>query len=232
MLRFWGKGGPVGEVVGLTKEELNHAKVRRVREGEVVGLLDGEGGTWLGVFSDGQIKITEAKLTPKPLPQVTLFMALTASSTFETILEESTQLGVEQIIPLDCQNAFYKSADLPKIAAKRERWEKIIHESCKQSSNAWLPKLGEITPWARALAGAKGTPTLVAAMEGEITPWRDLKLAGAQKLNVWVGPEGDFSPDEYRQLREAGAVGVGLGATVLKSETAAVAMLAMLKAIL
>jgi 16S rRNA (uracil1498-N3)-methyltransferase len=232
MLRFFAKGGAIGERVALPPEEAAHARVRRVREGEEVGLVDGKGGSWLGKFEEGAICISSANPRPKQFPEIALYMGLTASSTFEAILEEATQFGVSQIIPVLTQNAFYHNADLSKLEGKRDRWEKILKESCKQSGNPFLPRLGAPLRFKEALKYSSADLTLVAAMEGTLTPWRELPLMGVPRVNLWVGPEGDFSGEEYAAFTEAKALGVGLGPNVLRAQTAALAGLARLQLVL
>ncbi len=230
MLRFWAKQTEVGARASLAKEELSHARVRRVREGEVVGLIDGKGWKAEGVFREGSVEITRAQKLAAASPAIILYMALTASSAFETVLDSAAELGVAKIVPVFSQNAFYRVADKSKLLNKYPRWEKILKESCKQSGNPFLPELASPILINELATPTANAPIYLAALEGQTQNWAP--ISSVQSVGLLVGPEGDFSPEEYQKLNQIGITPISLGANVLRSQTAALAMIVTAQALI
>ena len=113
---------------------------------------------------------------------------------------------------------------------KNERLEKIIVSAMKQSHKAWLPQLDEMTPFRKFIT----QPDLPAqrfiahCYEGEKPFLLDL-LAPCTPALVLIGPEGDFSIDEVREAEAAGFRSVSLGTSRLRTETAALVAVHMMR---
>jgi 16S rRNA (uracil1498-N3)-methyltransferase len=149
-------------------------------------------------------------------------MALTAASAFESVLDTTTELGVSRIVPLFSQNAFYRHSDTPRLLGKYPRWIKILKESCKQSGNPFLPELANPISLEQLPPPTEKTPLYLAALEEPIQAWNLSKTIDS--VGLLVGPEGDFSPEEYQKLNQLGVVFISLGQNVLRSQTAALAI--------
>lgn len=216
--------------MGLGKESLAHAKVARMREGEAVELMDGNGNWWRGVLEKNGVRVSEVGRGERKKPEIVLAVGLTQGGTMEDIVRQATELGVVGIQPLCCDQGA-PILEEKRMKAKRERWERIGEEACKQSGLYWQPRIYQILKPAEVIKENAEALHLVAALMGEVTPWEQvvtmIKEKNVQKIFVWVGPEGDFSKGEYAALKTAGAQGVTLGATVLRVETASVAALAL-----
>ena len=141
----------------------------------------------------------------------------------DSIVRRATELGAYRIQPIISRRI---QVPLNRLPRKMEKWKQQCIEACKQSGNGWLPELSEPVSLERFVASLDYDLTLAASLRGKITPWQDLDPAPAT-CAVIIGPEGDFSREEYGLLRSSGAVGVSLGRHVLRSETAAVAALAL-----
>jgi 16S rRNA (uracil1498-N3)-methyltransferase len=262
------KAAAIGDFITLGKDDLRHAKVLRLREGENVELLNGAGNFWRGIFTggfeNGGVRIEALGSAPKEIPEIVLAVGLTQGGTFETIVRQAVELGVGAVMPLKSDHGAV-GIDDKRAASKRERWERIVDEACKQSGNYWrthilplqtpeeflkeisnahppAPSLGEgdnnrgpAAPLPRNLEVRKPAVDvlhLVAALNEETAGWKEINFSGAKKVVVWIGPEGDFSKEEYLLLKNAGAKFVSLGKTVLRVETACVAAVAGVKALL
>lgn len=223
--RFWGRGIQVGGWTVLDKDSLKHAKVTRLREGEAMELIDGNGNFWRGVFEKEGIRIKETGEVERKSPEILLAVGVTQGGTMEDIVRQATEMGVSEIIPLKTRNSAPEREE-KRTEAKLERWERIAAEACKQSGLYWKPRVWPLTIISEVLEQNASARHLVAALGEKTTPWAKVLMKGVEKGVVWIGPEGDFSPEEYERLKKAGAMFVGLGATVLRVETACVAALA------
>jgi len=217
----------VGQTLKLPADECKHAKVLRVRESEQVELLDGKGHRYAGSFSNGAIKISQTNFFEPPAAPIVLAVALTQSSTFETILNEATQLGVSRIIPLKTDHCA-SWGDPKRIQRKLERAQAQLREATKQSGNPYLPVLDPISPLDESFFDNLGSASFfVGALTHDSEPLACQIALGDSNFG-FIGPEGDFSAREYELFRKHKAMLIRLGFQVLRSEVAASALLVLL----
>lgn len=215
------------ELAELDRDEMHHlVRVRRVRAGETVEILNGRGHVGRAVIEsvDGRrarLRLDSVDWVPEAALHIHLLVALPKGKTFPTLLHKAVELGVAEITPLETAHV---EADAARAGDKRDRWEAVLVESLKQSGNPWKPQLNDPVSLATALDESMDASRLCAALQPDAQPlWKLLgnPLQPTGRLEVFVGPEGDFSGDEYTRLREAGCVFCSLGPLVLKVETAA-----------
>lgn len=228
-------------VFKLSGREAHHAAhVLRAQRGERLTVLDGAGGEYLcAVREVGRrevlLEVLEKRHVPPPPFSITLLQALPKARAFEFILEKATELGVRRIVPL----LSARSVSRPGEAGGREKlekWRLTLIEALKQSGGAWLPELESPRSVEAFLArGERFDLQCVASLQpGAQHPSQPLRSqrspAGGppQTVAVWIGPEGDFTPDELRAIESAGAIPVSLGPRVLRVETAALYCLSIL----
>jgi 16S rRNA (uracil1498-N3)-methyltransferase len=145
------------------------------------------------------------------------------------ILEKATELGVSRVVP------FRSSRTIPRVepadARKRLlRWERVALAAAKQCGSGRVPEVSAVIPYCEALRVAAGHDNRVIFYEGEGTFSLKRVLAGmppGKSVALIVGPEGGFSQDEVREAVAAGCRCAGLGSRILRVETAALAVLAM-----
>jgi 16S rRNA (uracil1498-N3)-methyltransferase len=113
-----------------------------------------------------------------------------------------------------------------------DRWQRLCLEACKQSRRTHLPEIGAAAtlPAAIARARADAARLLLAHPGGDAGSAFSSNIAPAQTLALFVGPEGGLTNDELTTLREAGADFLSLGDGILRIETAAIALIAAVKA--
>ncbi|NIO42775.1 MAG: RsmE family RNA methyltransferase, partial [Burkholderiales bacterium] len=140
-----------------------------------------------------------------------------------TLLDMATQLGMTAFKPLICERSIVR----PRTSAK-QRWRRLCIEACKQSRRPYLPLIHDPAPPAEVIdqASAIGYKVWVAHPTGAPLVMGDLPVSIADALLLMVGPEGGFSEHEISQIVAAGAQPVSLGRTILRIETAAIALLA------
>ena len=214
----------------LQGAEAHHlSRVLRVRKGETVRLLDGQGR--LGFFSVASIEknhvllsLEQEELTPRP-PACTLAAGYSKALRRGWFLEKAVELEAGA---LWFWQGDYSQASLPDT--EKEAWQGSLVAGAKQSVNPWLPHMESVAGGAAAVAArAKNFDRAFLLYEGE-TEGRLLTqqdLAGSDSTLLVIGPEGGFSPAEVTTFIEAGIVPVSLGKRILRWETAAVLVLGM-----
>jgi 16S rRNA (uracil1498-N3)-methyltransferase len=228
--------------LSLTKAEAHHAlHVLRVRIPEPAVVLDGAGNEYrCAVTGTGRNHVTlairERLAHAQPAPGLTLVQAVTKSRSMESIVQKATELGAQRIVPLITERSVpqYGAAD---AARKAERWRDIAIEALKQCATPWLPTIDP--PLALREFLARHEPfelMLLASLEPGAQPTRTVlagerlrQPGGPATVAVWIGPEGDFSAGEAEAIRAAGARPITLGPLTLRSETAAIYCLSVLR---
>lgn len=220
----------VGESVKLDSGESRHLSgPRRHRPGDQVALFDGQGST--GVAEVEEIKGRGAEVTlrvekrhqeSEPVPPLVLAAALPSRERVGVMLDMATQIGMSDFIPLVSE----RSGKLHQTPPT-ERWQRLFIEASKQSRRAWVPKLhpplalNEVVIWAKS----RQLKLLLAHPGGG--SFELCREQGVSPEVVIVGPEGGFTDAEIDAVRSEGVQTIGLGRTILRVETAAIAMLTL-----
>lgn len=218
----------------LGREASKHLKVVRVKPGEEVELFDGNGRARLySVDSGGGLSASgEIRSFPAPKSALRLFACVTKGSRWDWTIEKSVELGVTSIVPVISERCIVR-VDASDRAAKRERWLKIASEAARQSDAVWLPEILELMGFDEAIELVKESGQVFAGalMKPEPPTLLDAVMAVEPSMDVgaFVGPEGDFTPDELKRLLEVAAP-VSFGPTILRAETAAIFAVSVLAA--
>ncbi|MDX1906903.1 MAG: RsmE family RNA methyltransferase [Bacteroidia bacterium] len=144
---------------------------------------------------------------------------------FEWLIEKSVELGVTDIIPIQCHRT-----DPYKSRYKEARIQTIIRTALKQCKRSRLPILHPLTPLMPWLRDAHTLPGWMAWCEAD-TPLQDFGaiIAASTDISLLIGPEGDFTAEEVAAARAAGWHTVSLGDQRLRSETAGLYALTAVK---
>jgi 16S rRNA (uracil1498-N3)-methyltransferase len=176
-----------------------------------------------------QLEMEAVDYVPEPRLQVHLLVALPKGKTFPALLHKAVELGATAITPLVTDHVEVAPS---RADDKREHWEAILVEALKQSGNPWMPELHAPIDLKDYLNRESDRQLLCAALQPDARSlWKVLQgpLQAEGTIDVFVGPEGDFSGAEYARLRDAGCVFCSLGPLVLKVETAASLVLGTLQ---
>ncbi|MDR3296162.1 MAG: 16S rRNA (uracil(1498)-N(3))-methyltransferase [Clostridiales Family XIII bacterium] len=166
----------------------------------------------------------------EPDLQITLFQGIPRAAKMDSVVQKSVELGVREIVPVFCARTVV--TDSGNMGKKAERWRKISAEAVKQCRRGIVPSVADAMDFPEVPQALAGFDVAIFPYENERE--RSLKdclrnLAEKPKsLAVVIGPEGGFSDAEARDMRQAGAVSVSLGKTILRTETAGPAALAMI----
>ncbi|MDP2922020.1 MAG: RsmE family RNA methyltransferase [Candidatus Omnitrophota bacterium] len=217
------------------RREIHHIRdVMRLEKGAVVNIFDGKGREFTGVIeSISKISVVIEIESEKPLKSdtvfsSTLYQAIPKKDKMELIIEKAVELGVENIVPIVTERTVPDIKD--KANKLIERWSKIAMASSKQCGRVNLPAVSGIADFNKALEEAKKSSLVIfAALDKEARPLKSiLKGAPHKDISIFIGPEGDFSPQEVKMAKENGFKICSLGQLVLKSDTAGIYVLACL----
>ncbi len=201
------------------------ARVARLRPGERIEVSD-QVRAYRAVTescSPSEVRFRIEGRLPETLPthHLEAAIAIIRFSRFEWAIEKLTELGVQCIIPVIAQRS---DTRLVAAASKRlERWRRISFEAAQQSRRLAAPAVEPPTGFAEALRGGRAERILLADLGGRPVT----RVYGGETARFLVGPEGGWSADEQDLAKANGFEAASLGATVLRAETAAVAMAAI-----
>lgn len=220
-------------VVEFSREQSHQIDhVLRLQPGDGVSVLDNAGWMYdviLAEPSPSHLRATVRRrslASGEPRAKVTLYPSLLKSDKLELVLQKCTELGVTAFSPmvtLRCNVGNTISED------KFQRWARIIAEAAEQSERGRLPQLYPVQLFNSACEQARGA-SFIACERGNR---RSLRVEVAEKsggrknqrpfsINLLVGPEGGFAPEEIDEAMSYGIVPVGLGPRILRAETACI----------
>lgn len=208
----------------LPAEEASHAtRVLRLGTGSEIFLVDGRGTLYRAAITEASNHhcrfAVEEELPQEAEWAAAIHLALAPTKNIdrvEWLVEKATEIGVDRISLLDCQFS-------ERRVVKTERLGKVAVSAMKQSHKARLPQIDEVEPFRRFI-GRADLPAqrfIAHCYEAAEKPFLGDVLSPAQPALVLVGPEGDFSVDEVRAAEAAGFRSVSLGNSRLRTETAA-----------
>ncbi|MCC6579772.1 MAG: 16S rRNA (uracil(1498)-N(3))-methyltransferase [Phycisphaeraceae bacterium] len=213
-------------IVELDTEQSHHAgRVLRLREGEAVELLDGQGGIGSGTIvrlkPTVAVRITAVCRDMPPRPRITLAAAMPKGSHADEMVDQLSQLGADELTPLITQRSVVDPRD-----AKLDRLRKRAQEACKQCGRSRLMTINSPMTLDQALA-LPASLKLIALPEG--VAMRGDELVGADDVLTLIGPEGGWTDEERQAAIRAGCRPWRIAPHILRIETAAVAAASLLR---
>ena len=218
----------------LPAEEAMHAmRVLRLKAGDEIFLMDG-----VGNYYRAQVTIAATHhcyyeilehLPQEPDWKGHLHLAIAPTKMMdrmEWFVEKATEIGVDEISFLNCKFSERKLLKLPRM-------EKIVISAVKQSHKAWNPVLHEMVSFKDFIRQPREGRKFIAHCYDQIPRtylFDELRKSSApEELTVMIGPEGDFSIDEVKDAVEAGYQSVHLGTSRLRTETAGLSAVMMMR---
>lgn len=229
------------QTVAPPKDAARHLKALRPRPDEEIELFDGQGRTrvfrWRAV--DSTLADPGSVTThPAPANPLTLFACVTKGSRWDWTIEKAVELGASRIVPVISARCIVRLTP-DEREAKAERWRRVAEDAARQSAAVWLPEILAPVDFPPTLALVKTCRRVFVGALAQPAPPPLLKAVhdacaadGADAsggLGLFVGPEGDFTPEELASLLEI-ATPASFGPTVLRAETAAIFGLSVLAA--
>lgn len=209
--------------------------VLRLRDGDGIELVDSAGGLFPATLRIARERVTAilgdpiAREAESPL-RIDVAQALPKGRKMDVVVEKATELGAAAIIPFCCERSIGEAT-----SAKVERWRRLALSAAQQCGRLDVPPVTPIASFSSLLETFANYDAIAFAWElAQRTPLRATLAElprGAGRLLIVVGPEGGFSHAEADAAVAAGAVPVWLGPRILRTETAALALLAVVGAL-
>ncbi|GAC1587078.1 MAG: 16S rRNA (uracil(1498)-N(3))-methyltransferase [Candidatus Velthaea sp.] len=225
----------VGERVMLAADDARKiALVLRKQTGARVQIVD-SGGVAFGATLEVSGKAVHAMLDEtlergsiETAARIVIAQAIPKGQKMDFIVEKATELGASAIVPLRSARVVgERTGD-----HKRERWQRIAKAAAQQSGRLHVPEIAPIADWDALIATFKEYERVYVPWElAEAVPLRDrfeFEARTARSLLVIIGPEGGFSQTEVAHAQAGGASAISLGTRILRTETAALVVLAAL----
>lgn len=243
-----GGKGEKGENVRIGGEDAHYLKhVLRKKPGDFFPGLDREGNRYtlhiLG-FQENEVLLGLEEKPPAkadfvdspsgPETEITLLQCLPKGKKMDLIVRQATELGVTRILPVISRYSIPKMENIDS-SKKQERWESIIKEAVQQSGTMHIPEMSTLTSLPEAVE--KTTKTMDLGLFFHQDPLENGSLHGylslqPKKIALLIGPEGGLEEGEISLLLARGFHPVYAGERVLRTETAAVSALAMVRILL
>lgn len=239
MYRFFVAPEQIGDVsISITGKDVNHIKnVLRMKVGETVLISDGSDREYICAIrqlKDDEViaDIEDINGRSRELPiKVTLFQALPKGDKMETVIQKMIELGAYEIVPMSTKRCVVK-LDAKKAVNKTKRWNAIAESAAKQSKRGVIPKVHEPVTYKQALEMAKDMDMLLIPYEEadnmEHTRRVVSEIKSGMSIGIFIGSEGGFAREEVELAKESGAREITLGKRILRTETAGMALMAVL----
>ncbi len=227
----------VGERVVVADADAHKIRdVLRLRAGDTIEVVDSAGQIFDATLEsvDGGIQAQLLRViderSDEPAMQIDVAQGIPKGQKMDFVVEKLSELGVASIIPLATERAVVRDPGDAKV----ERWRRLAKTAAAQSGRRSILTVDEPVRFDDVIAR-------FASYDLVLFPWEihaaDRKLrdvlptlaAGARRVLVVIGPEGGFSHAEAERAREAGAHVISLGRRILRTETAALVLVAILQ---
>lgn len=208
------------------------ALVLRKRDGDRVQVVDSGGVAYAATLAvngpDVQATLDEL-LARDPVESalaITIAQAVPKGQKMDLVVEKATELGAHAIVPVRSARVIGHDTSPAKV----ERWRRIAKSAAQQSGRTRIPAVADVHDWDALLATFADYERVYIPWElSDPAPLRDVferELPHARSVLVVIGPEGGFAADEVERARAAGATAISLGRRILRTETAALVVLA------
>lgn len=209
----------------LSGENAQHAKVLRLKEGEIVLVCDGQGQECVCRVSKTAPEILlsvedRRSSVSEPVVDVSVYVAFPKADKLEHVIQKATELGAIEIIAFPSSRCVSRP-DEKSLKKKLERWQKIALSAAQQSGRGRIPQVLVLNSFSAALSRAAQSDRALLFYENEDAYTLKMALEGSYRtVSLMVGPEGGLEDAEVSQAQEAGLKICTLGKRILRCETA------------
>jgi 16S rRNA (uracil1498-N3)-methyltransferase len=226
----------VGGHVELASSAAHHAaNVLRMRVGDALILFDGNGGEYTAHLESVDKKRVVVRVNShvriereSPLA-VTLVQAVSSRDRMDVTLQKAVELGVARIVPVMSQRSVVRLSG-ERAGQRVLHWQQVVISACEQCGRNQVPQVEALTPLATFLERPSS-----GVARWMLSPQAEHALRSLEKpqsaVELLVGPEGGLTAEEERAAGDASFMPVRIGPRILRTETAAPALLAALQAL-
>ncbi|MEL6131983.1 MAG: RsmE family RNA methyltransferase [Bacteroidota bacterium] len=217
----------------LNREETKHCiRVLRHQVGDEIWGTDGAGAMYRLRIVSTDLQMTQLEIVEthsqygEHTGHITLAVSpLRLKDRFEWLIEKAVELGVNEIQPLQCART-----DVYKSKFKPERIKTLIETALKQCKRSELPMLRPKAHFEEWVGRERSGGKYVGWCEAEKPMQRyQQEISKQENVTLLIGPEGDFTGEEIQMTQSAGFQLVSLGENRLRTETAGIFALSMIK---
>lgn len=223
-----------GGRVSVTREQANYLlNVLRLGSGDSILVFNGRDGEWQARIEqsgrrDATLVLEVCRRAQESGPDIDYLFAPLKRSRLDYMVQKATELGVRRLRPVMTHRTVAERINLDRMGAN-------VIEAAEQCGILHLPEVAEPRPLARVLESWPNERRLIFCDEGApiADPVKALAEVPPGPLAVLIGPEGGFDDDERRQLLAIpSVVRIALGPRIMRADTAAVAALTLVNAVL
>jgi len=228
MARFFVEAAQLqNDLIVLTGENAQHAKVLRLKAGEIVLVCDGAGTECVCSFegfsgNEVRLAVQERRASSSEANvRVSIYMGFPKSDKFEHVIQKATELGADEIVAFPAARSVSRP-DEKSLRKKLERWQKIAASAAEQSGRGRIPRVLVLDSYGAALERASKADKALMFYENEraTTLRMALESGGFETVSILTGPEGGLEEKEVQQAIDAGLQVCTLGRRILRCETA------------
>jgi 16S rRNA (uracil1498-N3)-methyltransferase len=225
-----------GRRVSLEGSAASHLiRVLRLKSGETLTLFNGQGGEHAATIAEARsgrltVEVGAASAVERESGLVlTLAQGVSRGERMDLVVQKATELGVSHLVPLLTERSVVRLT-AQQSDRKVNHWRAIVAAACEQCGRNRLPAVAAPVPLAEFLEGgaAATAGTRLLLSPTGTTTLKDVPRPAAG-VTVLVGPEGGLTDEEEKSATAAGFTALRLGPRVLRTETAAIAALALLQ---
>ena len=225
------------QTVTLAADEARHLRdVLRLKTGDEVYVFNGTGREFRCTIIDIKRDFAELRIDSEVEPakpesqlELKLCVALLKGEKFDLVVQKATELGVTAIVPLITRYADIHLRDEADANKRVTRWQRIALEAAKQSGRARVPDVSAPESFDLVVAGTKDAELCLMFSERGGVGLSEISQPAPKSLTVLVGSEGGWSDEEIERARAENFNVVTLGGRILRAETAAITVTALLQ---
>ncbi|MHB0976263.1 MAG: RsmE family RNA methyltransferase [Candidatus Aquicultorales bacterium] len=234
--RFFTEPGAVsGSEVVLTGPDVHHIRsVLRLDKGSMLEAVDSKNGVFLIEIIEAEsdrilCRVRKRLSGPSTRPLVVLFQGIPKGSKMDELIRGAVEAGADAIVPVVTERTVPDLTE-EKAAKRLNRWRRIAEEASKQSRRDHIVEVEEVRTLDQVLSRLEGFDSALIFWEEErdSTP-REVLSPEARSIAIIIGPEGGLSVEEVLAMEAAGGVGVTMGETLFRTETAGVVATAIVR---
>lgn len=223
-----------GTEIELSRDQTHYLMhVMRRQEGDAAVIFNGRDGEWAAVVAavsrrSARLTVTERLRRQQPAPDISYCFAPLKRARTDFIAQKVTELGAARLQPVTTRHTIATRVNTERLAAN-------AIEAAEQCGILWVPEVCEPVTLAAFVSERDGKRSLIFCDETApvASPLDALGRASPGPLDVLIGPEGGFSGEERELLRDAdGCIALSLGPRIMRADTAGIAALTLVQAVL
>ncbi len=220
------------DIIIVGGSEAHHiTKVLRLKKGELVRLIDGEGLAHICEIQGLKTKsvicrvIKSTRNSGEAAVAVTLAIGLSTGLKFDTVVEKGTEVGVRRFVPLITEKGKIRISDEASVNRKLKRWKRVAEAAAKQSARSVIPIIENLVSFNEFICQCSAENSFLFHPDEKAENQADIiRTKRPAELILLIGPESGFSSSELETARSKRIPCYSLGGRILRTETAGVVL--------